>query len=110
MAIRTKPKVQAAHASRSNRVRVKRIRRAPSLESHKPATLPAHRASHASEGREKSPEKSGEFSKVGSAPTNSKMGVPPLIELPDEATVTVGSAATGEVPRDLDVDLPNPRE
>src|SRR5262245_22246871 len=44
MAIRTKPKTRVAGSTRSNHVKVKPIREAPGLETHKPLTLPVHRA------------------------------------------------------------------
>src|SRR5262245_50511825 len=105
MAIRPKPKMRTAHATRSNRVKVKRLRGAPGLPARKLPVLPVHRgAAHVSGAVEKSPQNSAAYSNRDNGASTPKLGTSQIIELPDEATVT--GNATGEVPRDVDLDLP----
>jgi RNA polymerase primary sigma factor len=108
MAFRSKPKTHAAHPTRSNRVRVKPLRGAPGLETRKLPVLPAHRAAAVPEPGEKSPQKSGEYSNRDGGSSTPKNGTSQLRELPEEAKVT--GITAGEVPRDVDLDLPSPRE
>lgn len=108
MAIRTKPKTRVTHSARTNRVKVKPLRSAPSLEPRKLPLLPASRAvGHSPASGGKSPQRSAEFSNRDRVVSAAKLEVPQIIELPEEPT-SVGN--TGEVPRDVDLDLPNPRE
>ncbi|MCI0540369.1 MAG: sigma-70 family RNA polymerase sigma factor [Verrucomicrobiales bacterium] len=78
---------------------MKHLRDAPRLETRKAAVLPAPRAAaHVAIG--------GGGSLTASPPT---LEVSPLIQLPEEAT-NMPARASGGVPRDTDLDLPNPRE
>src|SRR5688500_663925 len=98
MAIRTKPKTRAAHSRRSNHVKVKPLRRVPGLATRKLPVLPAHRpAARGPITGTKSSQKSSEYSNGERGSPIPKMGVPQLIELPEEATVTTATMA-GEVP------------
>jgi RNA polymerase primary sigma factor len=110
MAIRTKPKSRVADATRSNRVKVKHLRSAPGLETHKLPLLRAHRTvPHVSPASpEKLPQQRADFSRENHTLAAPEMGRNKIVEV-SESTDDLASTA-GDVPRDMDLDLPSPRE
>src|SRR5262245_6687480 len=102
MAIRTKPKTRTAHhPARYNRVKVKSIRTAPGLATHKPPILPARRGVAHVSGMGQKPQKPAESSNGDHTSSAAEIARSQIIELPEEGAVSRGGRA-GEVPRDAD--------